>query len=327
MFFIRKPKQTFCAASVRAGNDIRNGGNDLKVTAFAPWFGSKRTLAPRIVEALGPHKAYIEPFCGSMAVLLAKPACAFEIVNDLHGDLINLAWTVQHEREGPRLYRRLRRTLYNQSIFEHAKLALDVLPLADKPEDVCPETVERAYLYFILCWIGRSGILGTKSYNNCFTVRYTANGGNQATRFAAAVDSIPSWRKRLRRTTILRQDGLALLEKLPDEKGTAIYCDPPYLVKNASYEHDFEDAHHTRLASVLSRFVQARVVVSYYAHPKLAELYPGWQQIDCSRAKHLAVQGQRGSDGKVAPEVLLINGADPASAPYLFTSIMEMPTP
>lgn len=44
------------------------------ITAIAPWFGSKRTLAPRIVAELGSHRAYWEPFCGSMAVLLAKPA-------------------------------------------------------------------------------------------------------------------------------------------------------------------------------------------------------------------------------------------------------------
>lgn len=34
----------------------------MKVTALAPWQGSKRTMAPRIVELLGPHRAYIEPF-------------------------------------------------------------------------------------------------------------------------------------------------------------------------------------------------------------------------------------------------------------------------
>ncbi len=51
-----------------------------KITAIAPWFGSKRTLAPEIVRRLGLHRAYCEPFCGSMAVLLAKPPCSFELV-------------------------------------------------------------------------------------------------------------------------------------------------------------------------------------------------------------------------------------------------------
>lgn len=38
----------------------------MKISAIAPWFGSKRTLAPRIVEVLGEHRAYWEPFCGSL---------------------------------------------------------------------------------------------------------------------------------------------------------------------------------------------------------------------------------------------------------------------
>lgn len=36
----------------------------MKVTAIAPWFGSKRAMAPTIAEQLGPHRAYLEPFCG-----------------------------------------------------------------------------------------------------------------------------------------------------------------------------------------------------------------------------------------------------------------------
>ncbi|MFN0195471.1 MAG: DNA adenine methylase, partial [Planctomycetaceae bacterium] len=43
------------------------------IGAIVPWFGSKRNLAPRIVEVIGPHQAYWELFGGSLAVLLAKP--------------------------------------------------------------------------------------------------------------------------------------------------------------------------------------------------------------------------------------------------------------
>lgn len=35
----------------------------MKIKAIAPWFGSKRTLAPRIVEELGKHFAYWEANC------------------------------------------------------------------------------------------------------------------------------------------------------------------------------------------------------------------------------------------------------------------------
>ncbi|HTU18532.1 MAG TPA: DNA adenine methylase [Gemmataceae bacterium] len=279
----------------------------MKITALAGWMGSKRTLAPRIVELLGPHRAFVEPFCGSMAVLLAKPQTSFELVNDLHGDLTNLAWVLRHDRFGPWLYRRLRRNLYSEEEFASAKTRLDLFPVAPAPGALHNDHAERAYCYFVLCWMGRSGILGTAQGNTTFTVQYNANGGNQAGRFAAAVDSIPAWRRRLRSVTILRRDGLVLLDRLADLPGQAVYCDPPYFVKTARYEHDFAAGDHQRLATILNRFVKTRVVVSYYDAPELDTLYPYWAKIDCSRAKHLSFQGRRGSTSEVSPEVLLVN--------------------
>ena len=45
----------------------------MKIKAIAPWFGGKRTMAPDIVEQLGPHTQYFEPFCGSMDVYRQVP--------------------------------------------------------------------------------------------------------------------------------------------------------------------------------------------------------------------------------------------------------------
>src|SRR5207253_1221924 len=97
-------------------------------------------------------------------------------------------------------------------------------------------------------------------------------------------------------------------EKIEDREGVVIYADPPYIAKGANYLHDLGPEDHARLAHALCRFRKTRVVVSYYAHPKLADLYHGWQQIDCIRAKSLVNQGRRDSGGVVyATEVILIN--------------------
>lgn len=93
---------------------------DPAITSLVPWFGSKRRLASRIVAELGDHRAYWEPVCGSMATLLSKPRASQETVNDLHGDLINLARCVQHAGVGPRLYRRLRRVLCSDAEYSTA---------------------------------------------------------------------------------------------------------------------------------------------------------------------------------------------------------------
>jgi DNA adenine methylase len=92
------------------------------------------------------------------------------------------------------------------------------------------------------------------------------------------------------------------------------------LVKGAKYVHDFEASDHERLAKLLGRFRRSRVVVSYYDHPSLADLYPGWTQRKIVVSKALSVQGQRGGTAKKATEVLLLNGPSYAKpeAPSLF---------
>lgn len=55
-----------------------------------PWFGGKSRAAPLIWEGLGDVRNYVEPFAGSLAVLLARPHVPrVETVNDLCAYLSN----------------------------------------------------------------------------------------------------------------------------------------------------------------------------------------------------------------------------------------------
>lgn len=280
-----------------------------RIRALSPWFGSKRNLAPEIVAELGPHRVYWEPFCGSMAVLLVKPPCIMESVNDLHGDLTNLARVIQHETEGPRLYRRLRRVLMSEELFDESG---EIMRGDDVGDELEPE---RAFHYFITAWLGRNGVAGTSKYNHHFCARYTANGGHAAKRWESVVASIPAWRRRIRNVTILRRDAFELLPKIDDQPGTAIYVDPPYIQKGAKYLHDFDGVDHATLAAMLKRFTRARVVISYYDEPELSDLYPGWTKRVIEVSKALAHQGRRGENDVKAREVLLVNGESYAKSP------------
>lgn len=62
-----------------------------------PWFGGKRKVAPQVWAALGDPDNYVEPFAGSLAVLLNRPESGpggmrrKETVNDADGFVCN-AW-------------------------------------------------------------------------------------------------------------------------------------------------------------------------------------------------------------------------------------------
>ena len=296
----------------------------MKIKAIAPWFGGKRTLAPTIVEELGPHKSYWEPACGSMAVLMAKDTASHETVNDLHGDLTNLARVLQSDQSAD-LYDRLQRTLMCEAI------VLDAKKVVAEPYDSDQLDSERAYHYFVISWAGRNGVSGTHRSNYQMAVRWTSGGGSGAVRFRSAVDSLPWWHRRLQRVEILRRDLFQVIPRIDDQAGTVIYMDPPYFRDGArsgsqAYLYEFDGGDHASLAGHLARFKLARVVVSYYDHPLLAELYEGWTKRTVYRSKNLHVQNRRGSTKTSAPEVLLINGpsyAQPDEDGALFAESQE----
>lgn len=298
----------------------------MKLTSILPYFGGKRTLAPTIIRELGEHRAYFEPFCGSLAVLLVKPPVAFETVNDLHGDVINLAMVLASDR-WHELYQKVDRVLLCEEVISSFKreCSSDFTP-PDGPRDVKKHHCDRAAHYMGLSWIARNGVSGTKRVNYQISARWTQGGGSPGIRWRSAVDSVPAWHDRLKAVVIMRRDAFDILGKIADEPGTAIYVDPPYLKSTrgsgggSRYLYDFGEAagwlldpidDHERLAVALRRFRKARVVVSYYDDPRLDPLYVahGWTLVRHYRSKNLAQQNKRGVDGRTkAPEVLITNG-------------------
>lgn len=73
---------------------------DKKTKPPFPYFGGKRLIAPRVWEKLGNVSNYVEPFGGSLAVLLANPTPAkMETVNDIDCYISNFWRAVTAEPE------------------------------------------------------------------------------------------------------------------------------------------------------------------------------------------------------------------------------------
>jgi hypothetical protein len=65
-----------------------------------PWFGGKSRIASQIWQAFGDVTNYVEPFAGSLAILLSRPhAPQTETVNDSDGLLVNFWRAVQADPE------------------------------------------------------------------------------------------------------------------------------------------------------------------------------------------------------------------------------------
>lgn len=275
------------------------------ISAIAPWFGGKRNLAPRLVDLFGEHNSYWEPFSGGCSILFSKPRCSLEVLNDLHGDIVNLAQIVADPIRSRELYRRVRLLPAGEQVLE--KCSRDLIDGVEDP-------LERAACYLVVSWLGRNGYGGTdKERDPRFAIRWDSGGGSPGVRWQSVVKSIAAWHRRLSGVVISNRDAFDVIRKIKDERGTVIYVDPPYVDAGSAYTHKFDETgffcsnDHETLSELLERFRLARVVVSYYDVPLVRELYPEheWRWFDLSTRKVLA---NTNGVSEQAPEVAIIKG-------------------
>ncbi len=62
-------------------------------------YGGKASIAKWIVSHFPEHRTYLEPLCGSAAVLLAKPRSFVEIINDLDGAVMGMWQAIKSQPE------------------------------------------------------------------------------------------------------------------------------------------------------------------------------------------------------------------------------------
>lgn len=75
----------------------------MKLKAPFPYFGGKSSVADIVWRHFDNPKMYIEPFCGSAAILLARPGeppFRKEIINDFDGNVANFWRAMKYDPEG-----------------------------------------------------------------------------------------------------------------------------------------------------------------------------------------------------------------------------------
>lgn len=281
--------------SAGAGGSVRDA--DLKIQGLAPWFGSARSYAAAVGEAMKGCAWVGVPFCGGLSEVPAILANANAVaLNDKHRHLINLARVAADPVLGPQLYRRLRRQPFSAEVLKRAQLACVAgLRYGDAMD------VEGAISYFIAAWMARSSSAGQrKEFQAALAIRWGAGGGNSCLRYANAVWSLRAWRRLLARCSITSDDAFDFLARCNDRADAGIYVDPPWPGPGDAYLHQFDADAHRKLAATLLGFAKARVVVRSGESPIIRRLYPedawdwkciaGRDQANQSKAEWLIVR-------------------------------------
>jgi DNA adenine methylase len=263
------------------------------------YFGGKQTLAGRIVALLPTHLHYVEPFAGSLAVLLAKPPSRMETVNDLEHRLITF-WRVLRERPDE-LERVCALTPHSRAEYE---AMLDAEPAGDDLE-----VARRVWLQLSQ---GRGAALGRRTGWRY----YIAGPGSKLSMpgyLGAYVRRMAACAERLAAVTLESRPALEVVTDYGRDPETLLYVDPPYLgaTRNPTVRYGLEmrtEAEHRELAEAL-RAARAAVVLSGYPSPLYDELYAGWDRVS------MATRTTQGGEDSARTEVLWSNrplGGQPA---------------
>lgn len=240
----------------------------MTLTAPFPYFGGKTRQAERIASLLPPHEHYVEPFAGSLAVLLAKPRSAMETVNDIDGDLMTF-WRVLRDQPED-LTRMCALTPHSRA---EQQAAYDLDDMSD---------LERARRVWVVLSQGRGATLRRTGW------RFYSNPANSTLSMPgylnAYVDRILPAAERIAGVSLECRDALDIISTYGTHPDVLLYCDPPYLgcTRAVNYRHEItSDDDHRALGEAL-RACKATVVLSGYPSPLYDEMFGDWHRIESS---------------------------------------------
>ena len=254
------------------------------------WFGGKFYLADWLIGLMPPHLTYIEPYAGGLAVLMRKDPMderhqwgtsssergKSEIVNDVHGGLINFWRVLQDEEAFAKFKRRIEATPFCKQMWQEAEALM--MPDESRIVDGCD--VIAAAAFFVRCRQARAGSMATFTpmRKNATSVHMNGDVGT----WLNAIDSLPEVHNRLRRVVIFNEDAVKVIEREDDWK-TLFYLDPPYMhdtrVELNGYKHEMSIDDHKRLLKTIKGCV-GMVMISGYRNEIYDSALVGWHRYD-----------------------------------------------
>jgi DNA adenine methylase len=223
------------------------------------WPGGKRYLVKTLLRLIPAHKAYVEVFSGSAKLLFAKEPSPFEILNDIHDDLLTFFRVAKHRPAELA-------ELFERDIFGVGRFK-ELLAHGRRTARDCE--LQQAYRFAYLVWWS----FGCKSEHFAHvTVNQIKKPGRALRKSVRDIrDVLRKTSERLTEVLIDQRDFADCIRRY-DSPDTFFYLDPPY-VDAADFSHyrPMEEKRNRELMEILAG-IKGRFLLSYDNAPLVREL-------------------------------------------------------
>lgn len=234
------------------------------------YYGAKQRLASKIVKGLPPHYAWVEAFCGSAAITLAKKPAPIEIINDLDDLIINFFEQLRTNHKA--LCEAIALTPYARAEYQKARISLGE-----------GNSLEKARQFLVATMMTVNGTIGSSAAGFSYSSSYSRGGCEaRVNRWYNLPDRLAQVAERLKNVRIEKKDARELLELFINRPATLVYLDPPYFVRrDHQYIIDAKDEQfHIELLK-LCRKAKCMILLSGYEsrlYNEMLSLKSGWTQ-------------------------------------------------
>ncbi|MDD3029786.1 MAG: DNA adenine methylase [Alphaproteobacteria bacterium] len=176
--------------------------------------GAKWRIAGWIIESMPPHVGYLEPYAGSLAVLLNKRPSRIETVNDLDGAIVRFFRTCRNHPD------ELARVV---SLTPWARMEYDMAEFDDENE---VDDVEAARRFLVRSWMAFGSCMSKKTGWRNTTGKQMNSGPDNPKLWMNLPERITAVASRLMSVQIENRPALELINRM---SGTDLlmYVDPP----------------------------------------------------------------------------------------------------
>jgi DNA adenine methylase len=198
--------------------DIASIGCLEKSPAAFRYFGGKNMITSWIVSKFPMHKAFVDVFGGTGAIIMNKPKVDVNIYNDLNGDIVNFFRVVRDQPQ--RFIDYIELIPYSRE---------EYYTFLEKMKTETDSFLRAIYFFYLqnCSFAGKSGSFGYSIKRS----NYWSNNDERIMRVS----------EKFKLTTIEHLDFREMFNRYDRDKNALFYCDPPYMADTRTDKAYYKD--------------------------------------------------------------------------------------